>query len=146
MGRLTLPARGVVYLDASAMIDSVEKVPPHWQLLRPLWQAARQGSLRIATSELTWLETLVKPLRDGDTALEARFKRTLTGREVALIPTTRALWESAARIRSYGLKTPDALHAATALGAGCALVVTNDGVFRRVPGLTVELLGEVLAR
>ena len=47
--------------------------------------------------------------------------------EVSLVPATRELWEDAARIRTdAGLKTPDALHAATALSTGCALFITND--------------------
>jgi predicted nucleic acid-binding protein len=146
VGRLILPPRGIVYLDANAVIDSVEHIQPHWRLLRPLWTAARRGTVGIATSELTWLECLVKPLRTGDTALEARYKRVLTGREVSLLPATRGLWESAARLRALGLKTPDALHAATALGVGCASFVTNDNLFRRVPGLPVEILSDVLTR
>ena len=61
-------------------------------------------------------------------------------REVSLIPATRDLWEDSARIRAdTGLKTPDALHAATALRAGCALFVTNDTDFRRVDDLPVVL-------
>jgi len=43
------------------------------------------------------------------------------------------------------LKTPDAIHAATALDAGCALFVTNDPAFRRVPRLNVAVLSEVAA-
>ncbi|MCP4659359.1 MAG: type II toxin-antitoxin system VapC family toxin [bacterium] len=33
-----------------------------------------------------------------------------------------------------GLKTPDALHGATALGAGTDLFITNDPHFLRIPG------------
>ncbi len=40
------------------------------------------------------------------------------------------------------LKTPDALHAATALLQGCKLFVTNDGAFRRVAHLPVTVLSE----
>ena len=42
------------------------------------------------------------------------------------------------------LKTPDAIHAATALLAGCALFVTNDRGFKRVPGLRLAVLDDVL--
>ena len=36
----------------------------------------------------------------------------------------------------------DALHAATALAAGCSLFVTNDTDFRRVPGLPAVILDD----
>src|SRR5260370_1433234 len=144
MGALTLPPGGAVYVDANAVIYAVEKIEPYRSLLEPLWLAAQAGHLRIITSELTWLETLTKPLREGSTPLEALFRAFLTAREVRLIPATLSLWEDAARLRALGLKTPDALHAATALAAGCGLFVTNDSGFRRVPGLPVAVLSEVL--
>lgn len=145
MGALILPASGDVYVDANAVIYAVEKIEPYHSLLEPLWQAAQAGHLQIVTSELTWLETLTRPLRDGNSTLEALFRGFLTAREVRLIPATLVLWEHAARLRAVGLRTPDALHAATALAAGCVLFVTNDPGFRRVAGLSIVLLSEVAA-
>jgi predicted nucleic acid-binding protein len=46
---------------------------------------------------------------------------------------------------AHTLKTPDALHAATALETACVLFVTNDKGFRRVPGINVAVLSEVAA-
>ena len=40
--------------------------------------------------------------------------------------------------------TSDALHAATALNAGCVLFVTNDAGFRGVPGLPLVILDDLL--
>ena len=62
-----------------------------------------------------------------------------------MVPATRRHWEETARLRAAtGLKTPDALHAATALLAGCALFITNDADFRRVDGLPVTILDDLL--
>jgi len=110
----------------------------------PLWLAAQAGQVSIVTSELTWLETLVKPLRDGNTVLEQLFRAFLTAEEVELIPMTLAFWEQAAHLRILGLKTPDALHAATGLGVGCALFLTNDVIFQRVPDLPVTILSAAI--
>ena len=59
---------------------------------------------------------------------------------------TLILRESA-RLRADipGLMTPDAIHAATALLHGCAFFVTNDNGFRRIPGLNLTILDDILA-
>ena len=122
MGALTLPPSGPVYLDASGFIYSVERIPPYSDLLEPMWRQAQAGQLSIVSSDMVFLETLVKPLREEDTVVEALFRSLFDAKEVRLIPTTRPLWEEAARLRARtGLKTPDALHAAAALHAECAL-------------------------
>ena len=115
MGTLILPPAGSVYVEANTVIYAVEKVEPYKSLLDPLWIAAGSGQVTIVTSELTRLEVLAKPLRDGNAALEKLFRAFLSATEVSLIPATLAIWEHAARLRGLGLKTPDALHAATDL-------------------------------
>ncbi len=145
MGSLILPDDGPIYLDANGFIYSVERVEPYRALLDPMWRQAQAGVFHIISSELAMLETLVKPLREGNTVLESLFRRLFDADEVSLIPATRALWEEAARLRAEtGLRTPDALHAATALRARCTLFVTNDGAFRRVEGLPVVVLDDLI--
>lgn len=145
MGSLILPASGSVYLDANGFIYSVERIEPYCTVLEELWQTARTGQFEVVCSELALLETLVKPLREEDAELEMLFRELFAAREVRLIPTTTSVWERAARLRASisGLKTPDALHAATAFAAGSELFLTNDPGFRRVSGLSVVLLSEV---
>jgi predicted nucleic acid-binding protein len=144
MGSLTLPLSGPVYLDANGFIYSVERIEPYRTLLEPMWLLAQTGQFGVVSSELVILETLVKPLREGDAILENLFRSLLAAREVRVIPATALLWEQAARLRATtGLKTPDALHAATALAVGSTLFITNDEGFRRVAGLPVTVLKEV---
>ena len=110
-----------------------------------MWQQAQAGQFAIVSSDLVVLETLVKPLRQGDTAVELLFRALFDANEVRLIPTTRPLWEEAARLRaSTGLKTPDAPHAAAALQAECTLFVTNDYDFRDVESLPIVVLDDLL--
>ena len=145
MESLILPPNGPIYLDASGFIYSVERIEPYRTLLDPLWRQAQAGQFVIVCSDLVVLETLVKPLRYGDTAVERLFRELFDADEVMLIPTTRQLWEEAARLRAItGLKTPDALHAAAALHVQCTLFITNDGDFRRVPNLSVVVLNDLL--
>jgi predicted nucleic acid-binding protein len=145
MGTLSLPATGPIYVDANVAIYAVEKIEPYAYLLQPLWTKANAGELNIVTSELTWLETLTKPLCDGNTILEKIFRAFLSAREITLIPATLSIWEKASELRGLGVKTPDALHAATALESRCTMFLTNDANFQRVPGLQVTVLNDVLA-
>ncbi len=145
MGHLTLPDRGPIYLDTSGFIYTVEHVEPYYSLLEPMWRHAQTGQFVVMSSDITILETLVRPLRLGDTFLEAMFRETFNANEVRIIPITRPVWGEATRLRAEtGLKTPDALHAASAIYAGCTLFVTNDTDFRRVSDLPVIVLGDLL--
>ena len=144
MGPLILPSSGSIYLDTSGFIYSVERIEPYRGLLEPMWREARSGQFTIVSSDLVVLETLVKPLRDGDRIVETLFRSLFDAIEVNLIPVTRTLWEEAAILRAEtGLKTPDAIHAATALRTQCALFVTNDDDFRRVEDLPVVVLDDL---
>ncbi|MBC7910711.1 MAG: PIN domain-containing protein [Pyrinomonadaceae bacterium] len=144
MGQLNLPASGVVYLDTAPIIYSIEKHADYWVLMRPLWEASQAGQIVIASSELSLLETLVGPLKSGDHNLAADYERLLTATELRLLPVTASILKDAARLRAQtNLKTPDAIHAATALASGSAQFITNDVAFKRVPNLPVVILKEV---
>lgn len=146
MGPLTPPTGTEVYLDANCLIYSVERVVPYHALLQPIWDGARDGSWRICTSELSLLETLVGPLRSGDAQLEAEYEHLLLGAvDVRLVPITLPILRQGAHLRvATNLRTPDAIHASTALTEVCARFVTNDVAFRRVPGLSVTVLRDLL--
>ena len=145
MGAMRLPYHGSIYLDTSAVIYSVERIEPYLTLLAPVWQQAEAGQFTVVCSELAVAETLVRPIRKGNEDLEADFRAVFAAPEMQLVPATRHLWEDAARLRAEtGLKIPDALHAATALRAGCELFITNDTDFRRVEGLPVIVLDDLL--
>ncbi|HEX6779931.1 MAG TPA: PIN domain-containing protein [Ktedonobacterales bacterium] len=146
MGQLALPEHGSIYLDANCIIYSMERIEPYRMALQPLWEKVNTRALTIITSELTLLEVLVGPLKTGNKGLEGDFRVLLQrSPDVSMIAITQGVLERAANLRAMvGLKTPDAIHAATALVAGCALLVTNDPAFRRVAGLPVGLLSEAL--
>jgi len=145
MGALTLPASGLVYIDTMTLIYTVERYPAYWPLLEPMWLAARAGTFEIVSSKLTLLETLVGPLKSGNTVLQRAFEDALLGTEMRLLPITQAILREAAGLRATTrLRTPDALHAATAQQAGCVLLVTNDAKFRGVVSLPLVILDDLL--
>lgn len=143
MGKLNLPTSGQAYIDANIAIYSVEKIEPYRSLLFPFWQAAQHQQFQVISSDLTILETFVKPFKECDAVLEATFRELLTAsKEVRLVPITRAILEKAALLRAtIGL---DAIHAATALIEECAVFITNDMAFERVAGLNVTVLQKIL--
>ena len=144
MGSLALPPSGEVYLDAQVVIYTIERHPIYAPLLDPLWMAVQAGQLVAVTSELTILEVVVGPLKSGDTALHRAFESLFVTPGVRLIPVAQPILRGAAQLRASipKLRTPDAIHAATALHVSVGLFVTNDFVFRSVPGLPTAILDD----
>jgi predicted nucleic acid-binding protein len=146
VGVLTLPVRGTVYLDANGFIYSIERIDPYRSMLDTLRLTVSAGQVKVVTSELTLLEVLVKPLKVGDATAATLFRTVLKHTpDVKMLPITRSVLEAAANFRAtLGLKTPDAIHVASALLNGSMLFVTNDSAFRRVPDLNVTVLSELV--
>ncbi|MXZ62857.1 MAG: type II toxin-antitoxin system VapC family toxin [Chloroflexi bacterium] len=118
---------------------------PYRTLLEPMWRAAQDENLTLVSSPILVIEALVKPLRDGNAAIETQYRQLFEVGAVRLLDASLQVFEDAARLRAAsGLRTPDAIHAATALRADCALFVTNDNDFRRVPDLPVAVLDDLL--
>ncbi|MGQ9659361.1 MAG: type II toxin-antitoxin system VapC family toxin [Thermochromatium sp.] len=79
--------------------------------MEPVW---RRGG--IVTSDLTLLEVLVKPRQAADVARQNTYRELLDAPEVERLPLTTEVLEQAARLQAAtGIKTPDAIHAASAL-------------------------------
>jgi predicted nucleic acid-binding protein len=146
VGALALPESGTVYLDANGFIYSIERIDPFRAMLDTLWLTVSAGQITVVTSELTLLEVLVKPLKVGDATTATLFRTVLKHTpDVQMLPITQAVLEAAANLRAtLGLKTPDAIHVATALLNGSMLFVTNDSAFHRVTDLTVTVLSELV--
>jgi len=147
MGRLTLPTSGLVYADAQIAICTADVNPTYAPVLIPLWQEMTKGTFQVVSSELTIVETLVLPLRLNDALMLNQREGIWRQKNTTLLPITQDILREAARLRALisGLKTPDALHAATAILHGCTLFITNDNGFRRVPNLPLIVLDDVLA-
>ena len=146
MGTLALPSAGLVYIDANSVIYSVERIEPYRTLLEPMWQQAQDGNLSIVSSPVLLTEVLVKPLQVGNTEIEMQYRELFASHAVRLLDAPYAVFYDAARLRAQtGVKIPDALHAATALRANCALFITNDTDFRRIQGLPAVILDDLLA-
>ena len=145
MGSLNLPNSSLVYIDTSIVIYSIEQVPDYFELLEPLWQKLIANKIAVFSSELILLEALVLPLRQSNTSLVDDYEQLLLNSNMDLISITQGLLKKAARLRARTrLKTPDAIHAATALSSHCTLFLTNDRAFKNTADLPVILLDEAM--
>jgi predicted nucleic acid-binding protein len=88
--------------------------------------APRDGGVLAGIGSVLLLpELLTKPLRDG--AQEELLALGLLLSRIALLPTDQATGALATALgASYGLRTADAIHLATAVGAGADRFITNN--------------------
>lgn len=136
--------RGVsaVYLDACTVIYLVEGAAP-FQAAAATIVAPYQGDPDVAllTSRLTRMECRVKPLRDGQAALLAVYESFFAARRMSLAELSPAVVERATDLRArYRVRTPDALHLATAIDAGAIAFVTGDATLTRCTELNVLVI------
>ena len=129
-----------VYLDSCIAIYLVEE--------HAVYSTVIEGALArlngiVCHSPLTELECLVMPLRLKRDDLVEKFNRFFALNMQLTIPDT--VYREAARLRAeFGLKTPDALHLATARFHDCSELWTNDDRLSGVAdGLAVNLIGRV---
>jgi predicted nucleic acid-binding protein len=134
----------IAFLDASALIYRMEGVEAlATSVTAELARIAkRHPGVRLAASRLTWLECRVKPMKDNNGALLAQYDAFFDRPDLIWVELTRDVVELAAAIRArHGLRTPDALQAASCLQLGQAhVMLTGDATFQRVAGLNVVLI------
>ncbi|MBK9163093.1 MAG: type II toxin-antitoxin system VapC family toxin [Acidobacteria bacterium] len=113
--------------------------------MRSFWLTVRKDSIQVVTSNLTLLETIVKPIKENDQRLVQAYTKLLTISEIELFEITTDVLKAAAELRALqNFKTPDAIHAATATAASCGYFVTNDPNFKRLSHLEVVILDDVI--
>lgn len=134
----------IAFFDASALIYLIEaKAPFAGKVRRELTAVAKKHpGLGVAVSRLTWLECRVGPMTTNDNATLASFDAFFARPDLTWVELTRDVVELAAAIRAkHGLRTPDALQAASCLQLGADHVfLSGDSAFKRVGGLNVKVL------
>ena len=97
------------------------------------------GSL--VMSRLARLECRSKPLRSGDLATLAQFDVFFAGVELLVVEVNPAVIERATDLRArYNLKSPDAIHYASAVEVGATVFLTGDRGLSRCSEVPVEIL------
>jgi predicted nucleic acid-binding protein len=132
-------------MDTAPFIYFVERNPSFHALCVPVFTAIDAGQFSVFTPTLTLPETLMHPLRSGDTKRAAAYRDLLLNTSnIVTLSLSVAIAERAADLRArYNLRTPDAVQLATALDAGCDAFLTNDAALRRVTEIPVLVLGQL---
>jgi len=127
----------VIYLDANVLIRLLEGDLASRQ---PIEQRLA-GETAFLTSQLTRLECRCKPLREGNAPLLALYDQAFASREMQVIEIDGRVIDEATALRAaHNLKTPDAIHVASAVVAGATVFLTGDAKIAAISRIKVEVI------
>ena len=131
----------MIYVDANVLIRIIEGDAATRAPLEVRLFLLRNTGRFLLTSRLTRLECRVKPLRSNDTVLLSLYDAFFSGAEVELLDLTADVVEKATKLRAkLNVKTPDALHLASAILAGATAFLTGDQALVRCTEIPVEVM------
>jgi len=104
------------------------------------------GDAQLLTSELTILESLVLPIRGKDQQSLDAFDRVFDESGLQLLPVNRAVLRFASELRAThtNLRTPDAIHLASAEIYAAQSIITNDKRMGGKTGVVVIVLSDLI--
>ncbi|MGC1362969.1 MAG: PIN domain-containing protein [Silvibacterium sp.] len=127
-----------IYWDTMVFVYLVEDHPVFGSKVHRIYQRMLERRDTLCTSTLTLGEALVGSIKGGDANLGEKMKTALNGDEVELVPFRARTAEIYAEIRAnFPVKSPDAIHLATAAEMKADIFLTNDGHLHRltIPGI-----------
>lgn len=124
----------------------MERNDKYFSFVDPIFTWLEGTRAQAVTSTITMLELLVQPYRMSDIDRVNKFYALLsTFPHLEWVAPTLNIADIGARIRAeHHLRTPDALQVATALIQHATGFISNDGGFRRVAGLEVIVLDDLI--
>lgn len=127
-----------IYWDTMVFVYLVEDHPVFGSKIERIYRRMLERGDTLCTSALTLGEALVGSIKSGDSALGEKMRTVLKGDEVDLLPFNARTAEIYAELRaSLPVKSPDAIHLATAKEARTDIFLTNDAQLHRliIPGI-----------
>ena len=134
----------IIFLDANVIIYQVEGAADfHGRVLDTVQDLIRKHPrANFAVSRLSVLECLVKPVREGSNAVIDRYRAFFSASGLQVVDVSSLVIEKALLLRAFqGLRTPDAIQAASALSLnGPVVFLTGDKAFGKIAGLSVRII------
>jgi len=123
-----IPKGSQVLLDTVSLIYFLEENERYSKRAEKIFSRIESGQLQGVMASLVFAELLVPLYRSGDSQAAAGLSNRLRNfRNLEVIPLTTEISMEAARLRAkYGLRTPDAIHASTAISTQSSGILTND--------------------
>jgi len=135
----------VIGLDTAPFIYYTELRPSYADLLFPFFEAVERGEITVVTSILTLLETLVLPLRKGDTKLAEQYRNILFDTaNLRTVMLSQEIAEEAAQLRAlHNFKIADSIQIATAIDEDATCFLTNDKQLQKASTIPVLVLDDL---
>lgn len=132
-----------IAVDAMVFIYQFEDHPQYAPLTQLVFDGMEAGRLEAVASVLCLTEVLTGARIADRQDLVDRYRLVFaTFPNLAVPDVTRAIADRAAELRArYRIRTPDAIHVATALTTGATALLSNDAALQRVTEVPVLALG-----
>jgi predicted nucleic acid-binding protein len=131
-------------LDTAVLIYFLEKHPDFFPISKELFQKIECGDHPAVMATLVFAELLVPAWRSGESRRATQVLQALNSfPHLRIMPLSADIANQSARLRArYNLRTPDAIHLATALAANADVFITNDRDLIRVESeLPIVMIG-----
>ncbi|MGQ9555847.1 MAG: type II toxin-antitoxin system VapC family toxin [Anaerolineae bacterium] len=140
--RELLAQAGLVGLDTMVFIYAFERHRQHGPVAQTVFTCLQSGICRGCVSVLALGEVLTGAKKAGDSNLSLRYWDVFRRfPNLAMYDVDAVVVERMADLRvTYNLRTPDAIHLATAMAHDAKLFLTSDSDLQRVQEITVVSL------
>lgn len=133
-------------LDSMAYIYLLEEHPKFSILAGNIFERAENNKLTIVSSVLVLIEVATGFRKAKEQSLESEFQQIITEfPNLEIYDLTKNLVNRIVDLRAkYNLKTPDAIHLATAIEHKADVFITNDRQLKKVKEISTLYLGDYI--
>ncbi|MBI2591446.1 MAG: type II toxin-antitoxin system VapC family toxin [Candidatus Brennerbacteria bacterium] len=133
-------------LDSMAYIYLLEEHPKLSILAENIFERAENNKLTIISSVLILIEVLTGFRKSKEQDLEKKFQQIINEfSSLEIYNVDQNLVNLIVDLRAnYNLKTPDAIHLATAIEHGADIFITNDRQLKKVKEINILYIGDYI--